>query len=55
MYMYNAKVMPTGYTRGFIPRAERLAPPYKSLSFILVKGCTCNPEASMTDHNYSKQ
>ena len=38
MYMYDVKVMPIGYTRGFIPRAEKLAPPHKILSFMLVKG-----------------
>lgn len=38
MYMYDVKVMPIGYTTGFIPRAEKLAPPYKILSFMLVKG-----------------
>ena len=54
-YMYDVKVMPIGYPRGFIPRAEKLAPPYKILSFMLGKGWTCNPEASITDHNYSKQ
>ena len=51
MYMYNVKVMPIGYTRGFFPKAEKVAPPYKILSFILVIDWTCNPEASMTDHN----
>lgn len=55
MYMYDVKVMPIGYPRGFIPTAEKLAPPYKILSFMLGKGWTCNPEASITDHNYSKQ
>ena len=38
MYMYDVKVMPIGCTRGFTPRAEKLAPPYKVLSFMLVKG-----------------